>query len=510
MPTSNLILPIKAATPSKHFEPIITEIEAYLRDESKLTGEAALGVFRPKELLEVKEILAQIAKEKAKVTISAARTGVTGGGIPDKDSYVVSLERLTGLVSVNQKDLEITVLAGTSWTDLNRLINEHLPDYFFPIDPTEQSASIGGAAALNAGGARSLRFGSVRNWITGLKFLLVTGEELNIRRGEICAKDGLFLFKNEIEQRELKVNSIKKPLTKNTIGYWYDDSVDLVDLLIGSEGALGVIVEVSLKVEKKPPMFLSHLQIFSSLKSGLACVEFLRNSKTFPPYSLEFIDYRSIDKLFERPKAALDKFIPLLKDAEAALFIEIPFNSEADLLTFSESFFEFLVEINEDPERALSGTDDRTLSEIKKLRHAVPERMNEIIAERKLEYPSLHKLGMDMSVPDKELLWVYDLYESELSKAGFDFVIFGHAGNNHFHVNILPRDLDELDRAKNAYLELSTKIVSRGGAVAAEHGIGRIKKKFLQVQYSEKELESFDKIKRFFDPELRLNSHVLV
>lgn len=507
--SSNVIKPLRARLPSQPIEPLTKDIEAYLRDESKLASQSALGVFRPKTTLEVIEILTQLAIEKAKVTISSARTGLTGGGIPDKDSFVLSIERLTGLVSIDQLNAEITVRAGTSWTELNGLIEENLPGFFFPVDPTEQSASVGGAVALNAGGARSLRFGSVRNWVTGLRVILASGEELNFRRGQIVAKNGLFKFQNETQQRELKIDQIKKPLTKNTIGYCFDESIDLVDLIIGSEGSLGAIVEVSLKVESKPPTFLSHLQVFKSLKSGLACVEYLRNTREFPPYSLEFIDRRSIERVFERPKAALEKFAPLLKDASAALFIELPFNSEEDLLRFSESFFEFLIEINEDPERALSGTDERTLSEIKKLRHAVPERINEIIAERKLSYPGLHKLGMDMSVPDKELLWVYDLYESELTKVGFDFVIFGHAGNNHFHVNILPRNMEELEKAKNSYLELSSKIVSRGGAVAAEHGIGRIKKNFLKVQYSASEFESFDKIKRFFDPEFRLNAHVL-
>jgi len=504
------IKPPQKAVSSKQFTPQTEDIEAYLRDESKLTATSTLGVFRPKDKLELQQILCQLEQENAKITISAARTGLTGGGIPDADSYVISLERLTGLVKLDADLAEVTVSSGTSWAELNSIIQANLPNYFFPIDPTEQSASVGGAAVLNAGGARSLRFGSVRNWITGLRFFLVDGEELNIRRGDFVAKDGCFTLSTVDGERELKLDSIKKPLTKNTIGYCYDQSIDLVDLLIGSEGSLGIVVEVTLRLIEKAPMFLSHLQVFSSLKTGLKCVEHLRASKEFLPYSLEFIDDKSIEKLFERPKATLEKFVSLLKDAKAALFIELPLKNEAELIKFSESFFEYLIEHNEDPERALSGTDDRTLAEIKKLRHAVPERMNEIIAERKINHPGLHKLGMDMSVPDDYLFGVYDLYETELSKTGLEFVIFGHAGNNHFHVNILPRNLEELEQAKNIYFELSKLIVSKEGAVAAEHGIGRLKKNFLRVQYSAEELESFSKIKRFFDPKLRLNSHVMI
>ena len=113
----------------------------------------------------------------------------------------------------------------------------------------------------------------------------------------------------------------------------------------------------------------------------------------------------------------------------------------------------------------------------------MPERINATIARRREQHPTLHKIATDMAVEDQDLRWVYDLYTTRLTAAGLDHAIFGHAGNNHFHVNILPRDDAELQRAKAIYAEFAAAIVARGGCVSAEHGIGRIKKHFLPVQY---------------------------
>ena len=111
---------------------------------------------------------------------------------------------------------------------------------------------------------------------------------------------------------------------------------------------------------------------------------------------------------------------------------------------------------------------------------------------------------------DKDLRWVYELYTTRLTEAGLDHAVFGHAGNNHFHVNILPKDDAELVRAKAIYAEFAKAIVARGGCVSAEHGIGRIKKHFLPMQYDPATLEAMRAAKRWLDPGWRLNPGVLV
>jgi len=163
-----------------------------------------------------------------------------------------------------------------------------------------------------------------------------------------------------------------------------------------------------------------------------------------------------------------------------------------------------------DEAAGLAGMDDQTLNDIRVFRHAVPERINATIAQRRQAQPTLHKIATDMAVQDPDLRWVYDLYSTRLTAAGLDHAIFGHAGNNHFHVNILPRNGEELTRAKAIYAEFAQAIVARGGCVSAEHGIGRIKKHFLPVQYGAATLEAMRTAKRWLDPGWRLNPGVLI
>jgi D-lactate dehydrogenase (cytochrome) len=115
-----------------------------------------------------------------------------------------------------------------------------------------------------------------------------------------------------------------------------------------------------------------------------------------------------------------------------------------------------------------------------------------------------------MAVEDKDLRWVYGLYSARLAAAGLDHAIFGHVGNDHFHVNILPRDETELQQANALYAEIAQALVARGGCVSAEHGIGRIKKPFLAVQYDASTLDAMRAAKRWLDPNWRLNPGVLI
>jgi len=504
---SSLLLPSPAASKVSEILPWSEDFENYLRDESKLTGTSAKGISFPKTIDELSGVVAMANSTHKKLTISASRTGLTGGAVPDPQSIVLSTERLKGIV-LNSDKKELSVLSGTTLQEIDDFIADLLPDYYFPVDPTERSASIGGAIALNAGGARSFHYGSIRSWVSGLTVILSTGEILSLRRGEVRANSGEFSIELGCESKTFKAARIPKPETKNTLGYSFEPELDLIDLFIGSEGTLGVIAEANLKLEQVPKVHLSHYQGFSSEAVALAAVKEIRERLKNYTLSIEFIDSRSLKRVAETPKPQFAKFLSL--SPNSALFIEAGLGDDDQVLEFSEILFEILMTLGEDPSVSVSGTDSRTLLEIKSFRHAVPERMNSIIAERRKEFPALHKLSTDMAVTDQDLHWVYNLYEERLSKEGFDFCIFGHAGNNHFHVNILPRSPEELIRAKEAYRLLAKEIVARGGAVAAEHGIGRLKQPFLKEQYSPEILATFKALKALLDPKQILNPGVLI
>ncbi len=150
-------------------------------------------------------------------------------------------------------------------------------------------------------------------------------------------------------------------------------------------------------------------------------------------------------------------------------------------------------------------TSERELEPIKAFRHAIPEAVNLLIGERKRDCPDLTKLGTDMSVPDSALEEVLSLYNSGLLEAGLELVIFGHIGNNHVHVNILPHDMQEYERGKQLYMEWARRIVEFGGSVSAEHGIGKIKAPFLRMMYGEEYMAQMLALKKLFDPAMMLN-----
>ena len=189
-----------------------------------------------------------------------------------------------------------------------------------------------------------------------------------------------------------------------------------------------------------------------------------------------------------------------------SVFAEFGYDDEAGLEATIERVLAQVAAAGGDEAAGLAGIDDQVLRDIRVFRHAVPERINATIARRREQHPTLHKIATDMAVEDRDLRWVYDLYTTRLTAAALDHAVFGHAGNNHFHVNILPKDDGELQRAKAIYAEFAAAIVARGGCVSAEHGIGRIKKHFLPVQYEAGTLAAMRAAKRWLDPELAAQS----
>jgi D-lactate dehydrogenase (cytochrome) len=145
------------------------------------------------------------------------------------------------------------------------------------------------------------------------------------------------------------------------------------------------------------------------------------------------------------------------------------------------------------------------MEQMKFFRHAVPEAVNSIIDQRRKIDPGITKLGTDMAVPDDKLKEVIRMYRSDLEKNNFEFVMFGHIGNNHIHVNILPRSMEEYIRGKELYRKWAEKILSEGGTISAEHGIGKLKNEFLELMYGSAGMEEMLKVKKALEPKFILN-----
>jgi D-lactate dehydrogenase (cytochrome) len=152
-----------------------------------------------------------------------------------------------------------------------------------------------------------------------------------------------------------------------------------------------------------------------------------------------------------------------------------------------------------------AGYENRELQRMKDFRHILPEAINAIIAERKKQYPALHKLGTDLAVPDNRLHDMWQTYREHLETADLQWVAFGHIGDNHVHINILPRDTDELQKGLELYELFAAKAIEFGGSVSAEHGIGKMKIKFMELMYTPEEIDEMRAVKLALDPESLLN-----
>lgn len=482
-----------------------------LHDESRLTAPGVASVAEPATLTDLRLALRWHAGRGHRITVSGARTGVAGGAVPDETTHLVSTSRLRGdiLVELHATPPTVRALAGTTLRELQAALAAQAPGWTLPLDPTEAGASVGGMVATNAAGSRALRFGATRDWVVGLTVELASGRTLALRRG-VDRPDGNVLRIVDGDPRTVRLPAIPKPRTKNAIGYGFAPDGDVLDLFVGSEGTLGIVSEVTFRLLPIAESRLAFLQCLSTPAQAFTLVEAIRGDAALRTTALEFLDARSHELARETGKPEVLRVLAHAPIPSCSIFAEFGYDDEAGLEMTIERVLGHVATAGGDEAAGLAGVDEQVLRDIRAFRHAVPERINATIAKRREQHPALHKLATDMAVEDQDLRWVYDLYSTRLTAAGLDHAIFGHVGNNHFHVNILPNDEDELRRAKAIYAEFAQALVARGGCVSAEHGIGRIKKPFLAVQYDAAALDAMRAAKRWLDPDWRLNPGVLI
>jgi D-lactate dehydrogenase (cytochrome) len=296
------------------------------------------------------------------------------------------------------------------------------------------------------------------------------------------------------------------PPVKSAAGYFAADNMDVLDLFIGAEGTLGVITLMELRLAPLPPAMWGFTAFFASEPDALRFVRALRSAPARAA-AIEFFDHGAMRMLRER-KAAGGAFagLPELRPAwHTAVYAEYHGRSDAETEAAVTVAADRMAACGGDPDQAWLACDARELERQKAFRHAVPESVNLTIADRKKREPALTKLGTDLSVPDSALDELLSLYHGGLDGAGLEYVMFGHIGNNHLHVNILPRTTAEYARGKALYLDWARWVVAHGGSVSAEHGIGKLKRDMLRVMYGEGGIAAMRAVKRAFDPEGRIN-----
>jgi D-lactate dehydrogenase (cytochrome) len=474
----------------------IDELQNYLTDASNLQGGFADKLFIPETSAEIAEILKEANSQKIPVTISGARTGTVGGAIPF-GGFVISLEKFNKIKEINKAELFAVAQSGVSLIDFQKAVEAE--NLFYPPDPTEWSCQIGGTVATNASGARSFKYGATRNFVERLEIVLANGEILKLKRGEVFSENGFIEIETESGTKiRAKLPTYKQPdVRKNTSGYFSGETVDAIDVFIGSEGTLGIITEVELKVLPKSESFFSGIIFFEDEQNLLNFVKEARevSFKTRSESSSNSINASLLEYFDEKAlKFISEKFPEVPANAKGAIFFEQETNHENED-TLLEQWNELLEKSRADLDQSWFTTTEQDREKMREFRHALPVSVNERIVRYKQK-----KVGTDMAVPDDKFISFLKFYKEKLGESGLDYVIFGHIGDNHLHANLLPKNDSEAETARHLYGRFIAQSIMLGGTISAEHGIGKHKSKYLYVQYGERYLNEMAELKCAFDP----------
>ena len=379
--------------------------------------------------------------------------------------WVLSLEKLN---RVEIRPGLATVGAGAPLSELHAAVQR--AGQFYPPDPTETSASIGGTIATNASGSRSFRYGSTRRWIEGLRVAMADGRVMDVSRGDTIDFDP---------------GIVPLPaVTKNTAGYPLRPGMDWIDLFAGSEGTLGVVTEARLRLLPAPSALMGGVVFFADDGRALDAVEAWRPVAGLR--MLEYLDAPSLDLL--RPR-----YPEIPAAARATLLIEQELAGEDDPAV--DRWLDRVEQAGAFADESWFALSAADRERFRRFRHALPELVNETVRRS-----GALKMNSDYAVPfarNREILAYYrQRLEAEFPGR---HVIFGHIGDAHVHVNIFSDPADPR-RVSELLLEFARRAVELGGTVSAEHGLGKRKAHLLEIQYTPQQLEDMRAVKRRLDP----------
>lgn len=433
----------------------LDKMKSYLVDESypliKPQESRDCVLVRPASEGEVSKILAYANENRIPVVPRGGGTGVVGGAIPVQPGIVLSLERMHRILDLDEKNLMVTMEGGVTLSQLLEAL-EKQGKLFFPIHPGDEGAEVGGMVATNAGGTRAVKHGIMRNHVKAARVALPTGEVL----------------------------SLGGKLLKNNMGY------DLLQLIIGSEGTLGVITEVTFRLYGKNPFSNTMLVSFNSKREASDAVpEVLQSGIT--PLACEYMDR----ELTLASAKDLGLAWPAKKGSVDLMFIVDGVN-EDNLYENCEK----IVGICES-----HGAVDSVVAESSK-------EQKDILAVRSNCYvPYKNKVAdiTDVAVPPSAVPDFFEDVRKIGEKYGNRIVSLGHIADGNLH-NFL---MNENGRLPENYEDMKQEIyrtaIQFGGTITAEHGTGKTRTDYMGMQFPEKELEIMKSIKKAFDPNGILN-----
>ena len=330
-------------------------------------------------------------------------------------------------------------------------------------------------SAGNASGARSFKYGPTRRQVNSLKMVLATGQIFEIRRGEriLTKKDS-----------PIPLPTYKIPKVKNSAGYFAGEGADYIDLFIGQEGTLSIITEAELSLSAMPYKIFSSFVFF---KDPLDALSFAADARRSSALSIEYFDANAIRLL-----KAKSGNVPV--NAQSAIFFEQELTEQGEERII-DGWLKTIAKHNASLEDTwVAMTEDET-EKFNQFRYSIPESINEIV-----RHTGMRRLSTDIAVPEEKLSELVNFYVKKLSACGIEHVIFGHIGECHLHVNLLPKNETEHKRSKDICLSFIRKGVALGGTVSAEHGIGKTRREYLEEMYGREGILEMARIKKALDP----------
>lgn len=414
-------------------------------------------VMKPANALEIAEILKVANTYLIPVTPIGARTGLSGGALSIHQGIGLSLERLNTIINIDEQNLQVIVEPAVITQVLREKVAEK--NLFYPVDPSSMgSCWIGGNIAENSGGARAVKYGVTKDYVLNLEVVLPSGEIIWTGANTL----------------------------KNSTGY------NLTQLMVGSEGTLGIITKIVLKLIPKVTHNVLMLVPFYKAEQACEAVSAIFRAGIVPS-ALEFMERDAIDWTMKYVEGVS---IPIRDTIEAHLLIEVDGNYPDILFQEAEKIME-VVEKFEIDEVLFADSEDQK-NALWKMRRAVGEavKSNSVYKEE------------DTVVPRYELPKLLKGIKTIGKKYGFQSVCYGHAGDGNLHVNIIKGTMSDSNwktEVPKGIVEIFELTVSLKGTLSGEHGIGYVQKDFMPIAFSNVELDLMRGIKKLFDPNNIMN-----
>ena len=510
------------------------EIGRYLEDAAHFTGGRADAVARPRTEAEIAGLL-QLASRGLPILPVGAQSSVTGGATPN-GGVVLSTERLTTIQESGQQHFRAG--SGVPLETMQKLLGER--GRWYAPTPTFTGAFLGGVVATNAAGAATFKYGTTRRWIDGLTVVLPCGGVLDVVRGEVAAReDGAIRIECEHGAHELRMGRYQMPdVPKCSAGYFAAPGMDLIDLFIGAEGTLGVIVSALVRVLPSRPAVAMALVPVPSEQEALALVAELRRESraTWTSRDPRGIDIAAIESLDRRCLDIIREDgvdvrygVRLPAGAAMALLIQIELAPGTDAASVQDQIGDVrspaaadsaLVRFGrvldrygafDDTEIAMPGDRHRAEAFLA-IREAAPVGVNRRAGEAKRAVDArIEKTAADMVVPFDRFADMNAIYRDGFTRRGLDFAIWGHVSDGNVHPNVIPKSYADVVAGREAILEFGREAARLGGCPLAEHGVGRssLKQALLRQFYGDAAIDEMRAVKRAIDPDNKIAPGVI-